>query len=596
MKKWPMIKRISALVLVLAMVATSAKFDWSTFTLKGKAWSEDATSSVCNGGAISQVVSLSSVTPGNLKQLSSLQIQLKKTEGQTRYASATIYKGASSVYDISSQNAVSWGSGSISDQTEAYEIWTFSAPSGSEIYLGENETAVAVFTLTSDGAADDQIYYYRNADALYETGCEYAAGQGFSIGGNTICGVSGGTEIDATNAAYYNGDVSWGQDTVWVTKGDTVTVTPTLSPALSRSITIAETDASNVATVNPTNTTISSGDSLQIRGDTAGTMTLTATCGSATKTLTVKVLEVTHTATSSDYGTVVDLSTVFGVTGLTKGVDYTISPESLASNADAGTYPVTITGINNYAGFSWSGSYTINSVALPTASFATGTFMIDVTSGTVSSATVGSLVKDVDYEITSLSRTGSNGTVINYDITVVGKGNYYTTDPYTFSYAYSVSNSGEGTIDISDIAVIQDIESILYTGSEIKPTITLGDINHPDVALTGMSEGRDYEVVYEEDPTDCGTYEVTVNGLGKYVGSSISTEYVITQVPLTNDKVKFTTIDKQRHTGSEIKPALTITYKPNSSTSITLTEGQDFTVSYSNNTNVGTAKATVSCI
>ena len=31
MKKWPMIKRISALVLVLAMVATSAHFDWNLF-------------------------------------------------------------------------------------------------------------------------------------------------------------------------------------------------------------------------------------------------------------------------------------------------------------------------------------------------------------------------------------------------------------------------------------------------------------------------------------------------------------------------------------------------------------------------------------
>ena len=56
MKKWPMIKRISALVLVLAMVATSAKFDWSAFTLKGKAFDTDTTSWVSSEGSVAQVV------------------------------------------------------------------------------------------------------------------------------------------------------------------------------------------------------------------------------------------------------------------------------------------------------------------------------------------------------------------------------------------------------------------------------------------------------------------------------------------------------------------------------------------------------------
>lgn len=602
MKKWPMIKRISALVLVLAMVATSAKFDWSAFTLKGKAFDTDTTSWVSSEGSIAQVVK-STASDGCVKQLTSLQIQLKKIDGQTRNASVKIYKGISSLGEIGTVTPMDWGVGSISSESEGYEIWTFAAPSGSEIFLGSNEYAVAVFTLTTTAeSTSNQIYYYGNGASTYEAGFKTNANDGgYTSSGSAVCVAGFGDDI-SSGESYYNGAIAWMKDgaacgdTVWVASGDNIVLTPTIDSSVSRSITITETDASSVATVTPSATVITSGTSLTVHGDAAGEMTLKAECGTASKTITVKVLEVTQTATSSNYGVAVDLTTVFGVTGLTRGNDYTISREAISATDSAGTYPITITGVGTYAGFSWSGNYTVNQIELPAESvFAAGSYTIDVTSRTVTAGVAGSLSLGTDFEVADISQTGTTGSYFTYEITVKGKGNYLESPTRTFSYTYNASGSSGVILDIADVAVIQEIGNQTYTGSKIKPDVTLLDAT-TGTALTDLTVGRDYEVIYEDDPTDCGTYEVVVNGLGNYAGSSITSEYVISQVPITSDKITISSIERQRHTGEALTPVPTITYKPNSSTSITLTAGQDFKISYSNNTNVGVATYYISGI
>ena len=95
MKKMPIVKRILAAAMVIAMVATSAHFDWNLFSLKGKAADWSSTSyTVTSGGEIRQVIQRPDSGGTTVQKLDSLQIQVTVQPGQTVYASATVSQGA----------------------------------------------------------------------------------------------------------------------------------------------------------------------------------------------------------------------------------------------------------------------------------------------------------------------------------------------------------------------------------------------------------------------------------------------------------------------------------------------------------------------
>ena len=73
---------------------------------------------------------------------------------------------------------------------------------------------------------------------------------------------------------------------------------------------------------------------------------------------------------------------------------------------------------------------------------------------------------------------------------------------------------GTFTVDAKPLAedMIADIPSQTYTGSEIKPEITVID------AVKTLVEGTDYDVAYTKN-TNAGTGEVTVTGKGNYSGA-----------------------------------------------------------------------------
>ena len=84
----------------------------------------------------------------------------------------------------------------------------------------------------------------------------------------------------------------------------------------------------------------------------------------------------------------------------------------------------------------------------------------------------------------------------------------------------SVNNLVVGTFTVAAKPLaedmIADIPSQTYTGSEIKPEITVTD------AAKTLVEGTDYDVVYTKN-TNAGTGEVTVTGKGNYSGAVTKT-------------------------------------------------------------------------
>ena len=126
--------------------------------------------------------------------------------------------------------------------------------------------------------------------------------------------------------------------------------------------------------------------------------------------------------------------------------------------------------------------------------------------------------------------------------------------------------------------MVQPIASQPYTGSAIEPTVTV------NVGKKTLTAGTDYTVTYK-DNTNVGTAKVIVTGKGNYTGS-VEAKFNITAKALTDSMVQ--PISSQSYTGSAIEPTVTVNVGKK-----TLTAGTDYTVTYKDNTNVGTAKVIV---
>ena len=112
-----------------------------------------------------------------------------------------------------------------------------------------------------------------------------------------------------------------------------------------------------------------------------------------------------------------------------------------------------------------------------------------------------------------------------------------------------------------------------YDGKAKKPGVT--------VKLNGktLKNGTDYTVSYSNN-TKVGTAKVTITGKGNYTGS-VSKTYNIKN---NFKKATVSGISTKAFTGKNITQSITVKYNGK-----TLKNGTDYTVSYSNNKNIGTA-------
>ena len=121
--------------------------------------------------------------------------------------------------------------------------------------------------------------------------------------------------------------------------------------------------------------------------------------------------------------------------------------------------------------------------------------------------------------------------------------------------------------------------SYTYTGETIKPEIKVYFGSYE------LTEGTDYKLVSYENNVNIGNAVCTIEGLSVYSGKTSSTYKIVTaDISDFDFGLEYGSLD---YTGEEIKPAVTCDG---------LTEGIDFTVSYKDNINAGTAKAIITGI
>lgn len=156
-------------------------------------------------------------------------------------------------------------------------------------------------------------------------------------------------------------------------------------------------------------------------------------------------------------------------------------------------------------------------------------------------------------------------------VTVKGKGLYC--DEITADYSIE-------PLDLST-AVIAQIKDQIYSGKEITPAVVVTNENKK----LGTA---DYTVTYA-DNLNAGTAKITLTGQGNYTGTAAAT-FVITPKDMGKIGAAFKNGNSFDYTGSAITPAMTVTDGKTE-----MKQGTDYTISYTNNVNVGTntAKPTV---
>ncbi len=261
-----------------------------------------------------------------------------------------------------------------------------------------------------------------------------------------------------------------------------------------------------------------------------------------------------------------EITVTHGDTVLTEDTDYKVEyPDDITN---IGTYTITINGINNYEGTVTKEftiiplDFTESVVELSEDSiFYSGAEekpTITVTHGGTE------LTEGTDYEIVYPNEMTNIGT---YIITINGINHYEGT--VTKEFTIKPLDFTESVVELSD-------ESMSYTGKEEKPTIT---VTHGGIVLT---EGTDYEIIYPNEMTNAGTYEITVTGIGIYRGA-VTKEFTIKPLAITESIFELSE-ESICYTGKEEKPTITVTH-----TGIVLTEGTDYKIIYPNEmTNAGT--------
>lgn len=287
---------------------------------------------------------------------------------------------------------------------------------------------------------------------------------------------------------------------------------------------------------------------------------------------------------------------------LTQGSDYTLSyPDR--NNTNAGSYiRVQISGSgSNYTG-SVEKTFQIAAHPITASEFTIDPEVVTV-NGTGTSASIPPQTVKIGYTQSGDSRLATDDITKNKNdidgpanftvsyknntaagtatVTIKGKSNYSGTVTKTFKIIVQNPNAKNLAAKQGEkpITVISDIPAQTYTGSQLRPSVT---VRYNGVALGG----NDYEVSYGANNA-VGTGSVTVTGKNNYKGS-VMKSFRINPASISSASVSVPSVE---YTGGPVRPAVSAVFAGR-----TLREGTDYRVDYRNNTKIGTGSVSLTGI
>ena len=257
---------------------------------------------------------------------------------------------------------------------------------------------------------------------------------------------------------------------------------------------------------------------------------------------------------------------------LIQNTDYTVT---YTNDTNAGNAVATVTGKGIFAG-SKNLNYIIEAIDIGSykLEIQSDSYNYDATEKKPEVKVVISEIAGKKYYLNASSYTvkyENNKNVGTANVTVTGAGSYSGELKGTFEILPR---------DIAGATVTTSQKSYGYTGKEIKPevAVTLSD-------GTGLIFGTDYTVSYE-DNTDIGTATVNVTGRGNYTGKAkgsfgIGADIKDAEIVLSKDQYIYS--------GKRNTPKATVVFAGK-----TLIENVDYTISYEDCIDAGTARVVVS--
>lgn len=214
----------------------------------------------------------------------------------------------------------------------------------------------------------------------------------------------------------------------------------------------------------------------------------------------------------------------------------------------------------------------------------------DIAEGVVWSSSVQTYDGTVKTPITGTTtgqsftlKEGVDYTIVYADNVEAGSASYTVTaksgSHYTGTYQGQFSIMAASLSTLGATVAFEDQQ--LYTGDFVKPAVTIV------VGDRTLVENTDYWLSYSNN-VNVGTATVYISGDGNYTGRINATfEIRDTLLPSLSNAV-ISNIARQASTGSAVTPDLTVTLEGKK-----LVKDEDYTVTYSNNVNAGTAAVTI---
>ena len=336
-----------------------------------------------------------------------------------------------------------------------------------------------------------------------------------------------------------------------------------------------------IVTVKYDNQTVTSGYRISYENNiNAGTAyaVITGTgkyIGTVKKTFTItpksiKLTDITLSSTSYTYNgssktpavTVTD-----GTKTLVSGTDYSVK---YTNNINTGTAKVTVTGAGNYKD-SVEKNFTIDQKSLSNAevnlSSSSYVFNGKAKKPTVT-VTLGTktLISGTDYSVKYTNNINA-GTA---KVTVTGTGNYK--DSAYINFAITPKNISGMTFNVEP-------QTMTYNGTAQKPNVSVADSDKTLVKDT------DYTVSVSNN-INAGTANISFKGKNNYTGT-VKKTFVISPKSVKTLTIKLSST-QYTYDGKPKLPTVTITDGTE-----TLSQDTDYTISYKNNTNAGTASVII---
>ena len=158
-------------------------------------------------------------------------------------------------------------------------------------------------------------------------------------------------------------------------------------------------------------------------------------------------------------------------------------------------------------------------------------------------------------------------------LTIVGQGN--ASGETELAYTIIAKSIADQSVTVGPIG------ELVYTGAALEPSVTVKD------GEKALVEGSDYAVTYANN-TAAGTATVTITGKGNYAGER-TIDFTIVQKDIAEDEgFTIDPIPDQVYTGGEITPEIVV-----KDGDTVLVEGEDYEVTFEENTNAGTVTVTI---